>query len=211
MGYNIRFIDMCLSGSSFLTFMKIGTCFLPVMEEVIHENQPVLLDPSSPGLYPKVFFKTDFWRGWGLFSYSPGCDPAICSTPFFQNPEHHLMNTTAKVVPDICIPDLFFLVCMKSSRPSPLIGSLIACVRKRLSKHCLCTFIVYFQNILGWIKFPMKCRANEHDFFLSCRKKPSSTFPWLIVHEDLSYIGNLVLLLHSLCLALCFALLPFSF
>lgn len=51
MGYKIRFIDMCLLGSSFLTFMKIGTCFLPVMEEVIHENQPVLLDPSSPGLH----------------------------------------------------------------------------------------------------------------------------------------------------------------
>lgn len=154
-----------------------------------------------------VLLQPGLWSCYMLSCYKGG----YVYPPFFQNPEHHLMNTTAKVVPDICIPDLFFLVCMKSSRPSPLIGSLIVCVRKRLSKHCLCTFIVSFQHILGWIKFPMKCRAHEHYFFLSCRKKPSSTFPWLIVHEDLSYIGNLVLLLRSSCLALCFALLPFSF
>lgn len=124
------------------------------------------------------------------FSFLPSLKTGV-TLAFFQSSgtwRRNLRNSTISCALQLRQPliftspsNYFFFVNIRSSRASPLISSVITCVRKLSKRHSrihhnsLCPAVLPSQQISGCLNSTMRTWSYEHEPYSSCLKKASFT------------------------------------
>lgn len=182
---------------TFFSSLLIHACsllFLPEasllsLDEVILEYWPAFLGPSYlQGLIP-----------W----YSPKqvpqeakvCSPEAWSSELFmctphcpKNLDHCFMVTAAKAALELCITHQSLLISENKVQHSIfLMGSCTTWKRKLSSMHSgnifnfWCSAVLSLQQVLGWLKSPMRTMFCEHEAASICRGPHLLGFPDQVV------------------------------
>lgn len=132
--------------------------------------QPCFLGPSSPpqsnGTPPSSFFREQSQLSWspGLWSYFFFSTP-----PSSQGPKLHCLMAIVRQPSTFMSPtspSLF--VRTRSSQAPLLVVWALSSMLYRNCMDCLCAAVLSLQQMLGFLKLPMRTGASEHGSASSC-------------------------------------------